>query len=108
MSKRLYRVILTLLVTLLPIIVKAQTPYAVWCEGNTTLYFTYRSETLTAGDNFSPEAEGAKTQTITNVWSINDFFSTPWTAPSRGARRLGPPSAPACRTRSAWSPRSGC
>lgn len=53
----------------------AQTAYAVWCEENTTLYFTYRSETLTAGGTFTPE-DGSGTKTITNVWSGTDVMAT--------------------------------
>ena len=42
--------------------VKAQTPYAIWCEGNSTLYFTNSNETLAANDTYD-------SQTITDVWS---------------------------------------
>lgn len=46
----------------------AQTPYVVWCEDNTTLYFTYRAEELSEGGQFLPEGE-EETVTITSVWS---------------------------------------
>ncbi len=46
----------------------AQTPYVVWCEDNTTLYFTYRSEELAEGSQYLPEG-AAEAVTITSVWS---------------------------------------
>ena len=45
-----------------------ETAYAVWCAGNTTLYFTSRAEALTAGDSFIPEGS-TEAVTITNVWN---------------------------------------
>lgn len=45
--------------------VKAQTPYAIWCEGNSTLYFTNSNETYAAADTYD-------SQTITAVWSGDD------------------------------------
>ncbi len=53
---------------LFPMKVMAQTAYAVWCEENTTLYFTYRSEELTYGGTFTPE-DGSGTKTDIWFWS---------------------------------------
>ena len=47
---------------------EGETAYAVWCADNTTLYFTNRAETLTAGNTFTPEG-AIDPVTITNVWS---------------------------------------
>ena len=60
----------TLLVTMLSVIAaKAQTPYAVWCADNSTLYFTYSNETLAAGGKFTPEG-ASESIPITKVWSV--------------------------------------
>ena len=45
--------------------VKAQTPYAIWCEGNSTLYFTNSNVTFAVGGTYDGN-------TITNVWSGDD------------------------------------
>ncbi len=45
--------------------VRAQTPYAIWCEGNSTLYFTNSNETYAVGGTYDGN-------TITNVWSGDD------------------------------------
>ena len=45
-----------------------ETAYALWCADNTTLYFTYRAETLAAGDTFTPDG-ASEAVTITNLWS---------------------------------------
>ncbi len=62
---------------------EGETPYVVWCEGNTTLYFTHRAETLTAGGNFTPEGS-TEAVTIKSVWSGTDVtasatYSPAWT-----------------------------
>ena len=44
--------------------VKAQTPYAIWCEENGTLYFTNSTKTYAQGDTYNG-------QTITTIWSGN-------------------------------------
>jgi surface protein len=41
------------------------TPYAIWCEGNKTLYFDYIAQELAAGDTYDG-------QIITAVWSGED------------------------------------
>ena len=56
------------LVMLSAAVMKAQTPYAIWCEGNSTLYFTNSNETYAAGGTY----EG---KTITAVWSGGDVTS---------------------------------
>lgn len=54
---------------LFPMKLMAQVPYVVWCEENTTLYFTYRSsEELTYGGTFTPE-DGSGTKTDISFWS---------------------------------------
>ena len=59
--------------------VRAQTPYAIWCEGNSTLYFTNSNVTFAAGEPFYD-------QTITRVWygdavtNIGDGESPQWSA----------------------------
>ena len=47
-----------------PQIIHAQTAKALWCEGNTTFYLTFDSNTYNVGDSYEGE-------TITNVYSIN-------------------------------------
>ena len=62
----------------------AQTPKAIWCEDNATLYFTYDDATYAEGDTYAG-------QTITNVWSGTDVIPTnPTTAPSWRATTLLP------------------
>ena len=46
--------------------VKAQTPYAIWCEGNSTLYFTNSNVTFVADGIYDG-------QTITGVWSGDEM-----------------------------------
>ena len=58
------KLLLTFLFLLSVIVGKAQTPYAIWCEGNTTLYFTADGNNYTPGGTYNG-------QTITNVWSGN-------------------------------------
>ena len=50
------------LVMLSVVSAKAQTPYAIWCEGNSTLYFTNSNVTYAVGGTYDGN-------TITNVWS---------------------------------------
>lgn len=60
--------ILLLTITLLTSIVSvAQTPYVVWCSSNSTLYFTYRSDSLFSGGTFIPE-NGDKEIIIKSLW----------------------------------------
>ena len=54
---------------------EGETAYALWCSGNSTLYFTNRTEALAAGSSFAP-ADGGAAVTVTTVWSgdqITDF-----------------------------------
>ena len=44
--------------------------YAIWCAGNTTLYFDYAAIGLKAGDTY-------KGQTVTKVWSGANVVSSP-------------------------------
>ena len=59
--------------------VRAQTPYAIWCEGNSTLYFTNSNVTFAAGEPFYD-------QTITRVWygdavtNVGDSEAPQWIA----------------------------
>ena len=46
-------------------------PYAVWCEGNTTLYFLNSTESLAEGGTYNG-------QTITKVWSGKDITESPF------------------------------
>ena len=68
----LARAAMTLLVMTMTTAARAQTPYAIYCEGNNTFYFTNRTEALSVGDTFTPEAAGATAQTITAIWSGTD------------------------------------
>jgi len=56
--------------------VKAQTPYAIWCAGNSTLYFTNSNETYAVDGSYDG-------QTITNIWSgdeVTNYGDQPqWT-----------------------------
>jgi len=62
----------------------AQTPKAIWCEDNTTLYFTYDDATYAAGDTYAG-------QTITTVWTGTDVIPTnPTATPSWRAATLLP------------------
>ena len=45
-------------------------PYAIWCEGNTTLYFDYSANGLNIGDTYDG-------QTITTLWSGHSIVSSP-------------------------------
>ena len=59
----------TLLVMLaMAMAVRAQTPYAIYCDGNKTFYFTYRNEVLTENGNFTPEG-ATNALPITALWS---------------------------------------
>lgn len=54
-------------------------PYAIWCTGNSTLYFTYRGETLEQGGQFTPEGS-TSTYYINRLWSgddVADYTSVP-------------------------------
>lgn len=48
---------------------EAETPYAIWCNDNKTLYFTLRTEVLKAGGTFAPEEDPTNPVTITDIWS---------------------------------------
>ena len=70
------KILLFLLLGLLPQLIHAQTAKAIWCSGNTTLYFTYDTNTYAAGGTY----EG---QTITDVYTINangyiNLWNIPW------------------------------
>ena len=58
------KLLLTLLLLISAFSIQAQTPYAIWCEDNTTLYFTADGNTYAAGGTYNG-------QTITNVWNGN-------------------------------------
>lgn len=49
---------------------EGETAYALWCSSNSTLYFTNRTEALSAGSSFAP-ADGGAALTVTTVWSAN-------------------------------------
>ena len=49
--------------------------YAIWCEGNHTLYFDYSDQKKSMGGTYQE-------QTITAVWSGNDVLSTGWSTPA--------------------------
>ena len=67
---------------------EGETAYAVWCSANSTLYFTYTADAITAGGTFTP-ADGSGAQTVTNVWSgtaVTASSSTPaWNSTVRGS-----------------------
>ncbi len=68
--KRFFTFLAALLLTAAS--VSAQTAYAIWCEGNTTLYFDYTSTVMKAGDTYSGNV-------ITSVYSCEyDGNVTPW------------------------------
>ena len=50
------------------------TPYAIWCDGNKTLYFATSNISLTEGS-------GWDTTTITKIWKGNDVTKTGWGMP---------------------------
>lgn len=55
--------------------------YAIWCDGNKTLYFITHTGELQAGDAFQPAQGDA--QTITSLWSDFEVTATPapgWSA----------------------------
>ena len=54
--------------------VKAQTPYAIWCEENGTLYFTNSTKTYAQGDTYYG-------YTISNVWSGDAVANIPDATP---------------------------
>jgi surface protein len=60
--------VVSVLLTLFSVQVAAEA-YAVWCEGNTTLYFLNSGKELKAGDAYSG-------QTITSLWSGNDVVAS--------------------------------
>ena len=63
------KLLLTLLLMISAIYIQAQTPYAIWCEGNSTLYFINDSKNYKAGDIY-------KSQTITEVWNGNTITNS--------------------------------
>ena len=70
------KLFLLLFIGFLPLVLHAQTAKAIWCAGNTTLYFTYDTNTYAAGGNYNG-------QTITNVYTVNvadgyNSTSIPW------------------------------
>ena len=48
--------------------------YAIWCSGNSTLYFTYTKDDITEGGTYN-------TQTVTKVWRGNDVVAVGWGTP---------------------------
>ena len=66
------KLFLLLFIGFLPLVLHAQTAKAIWCAGNTTLYFTYDTNTYAAGGTYNGQA-------ITNVYTL-PFSSTyaPW------------------------------
>ena len=71
------RAAITLLAMMLAMttVVKAQTPYAIYCADNTTFYFTYRNDVLTESGNFTPEGTN-DALTITALWSGTDVTAS--------------------------------
>lgn len=67
--------LLALVMTVTGARAEGETPYAVWCVGNNTLYFTNTSEVLTASGTFTPEG-ATDPVTITNVWSGTDVTAS--------------------------------
>ena len=61
---------ITLVLLLHAGVVNAQTAKAIWCAGNTTLYFTYDNVSYTVGGTYDG-------QPITNVWRGADVTNTP-------------------------------
>lgn len=51
-----------------------KTPYAIWCNGNKTLYFATSDISLTEGSAWHDT-------TITKIWSGNNVTKTGWSAP---------------------------
>lgn len=49
-------------------------PYAIWCEGNRTLYFDYSDQRISMGDTYDG-------QTVTRVWSSGDVVNIGWSTP---------------------------
>ena len=45
------------------------TAYAIWCQGNKTLYFDYTTTSITAGSTYDG-------QTVTSVWSGDDVLTS--------------------------------
>ena len=81
MKRKLF--LLLLLSTLVPRLLQAQTAKAIWCEGNTTLYFTYDTNTYSEGDTY----DGQTISTVyaipvrgfgNNTYSSTDYQSVPW------------------------------
>ena len=56
-------------------VTEERTPYAIWCEGNTTLYFLESIESMSVGNAYDG-------QTITQVWSGIDIMETGENEPS--------------------------
>ena len=69
------KLLLTLLLLISAFSIQAQTPYAIWCEDNTTLYFTADGNTYAEGDTYDG-------QTITNVWNGNYIANSGDNAPA--------------------------
>lgn len=55
-----------------------KTPYAVWCAGNSTLYFTISSVPLAVGQTYAGMFDGQET---TQLWSGNDVANVGWGEP---------------------------
>lgn len=70
---KMRRTLFFLFLAVLPAAVFAQSPKAIWCEGNATLYFVYDSNTYTAGDTYTDDDGIANT--ITNVYSAWGYYT---------------------------------
>ncbi len=53
------------------------TTYALWCEGNATLYFLQSTKKLLAGSTFFPEGS-ENGQVVTNLWTANAVTNYSW------------------------------
>ena len=73
--RRFFITLLALVAMVMGVRAEGETPYAVWCASNSTLYFTNTSEVLTADGTFIPEG-ATDPVTITNVWSGTDVTAS--------------------------------
>lgn len=84
MKRKLFFIIALLLTTAATMLAQTPTPKAIWCAGNTTLYFTYDTETYAAGGTYDG-------QRITKVYANhgspnNDFNNHKWTDAGESSR----------------------
>jgi surface protein len=52
--------------------------YAIWCNGNKTLYFDYSDTKVNMGESYTGKYDD---QTVTQVWSGNDVVNIGWSIP---------------------------